>query len=225
MSMAAPVSPPPLRDGDRLTSDEFMRRWEAMPDLKHAELIDGIVYMPSPVSHQHAKFDAPLTGWLVNYAAGTPGCEVGSNGTWLMGDRDVPQPDIALRILPEYGGQSREEGEYAAGAPELIVEVAVSSRSRDLGVKLRLYERVGVREYLIAVAGKQQCLWKELTESGYRSLDPGADGIIRSRCFPGLWLDSAALWRIDLPRLFSVLQEGLDTPEHASFVSRLAGSK
>ncbi len=106
-----------------------------------------------------------------------------------MDERNVPQPDLALRILPEYGGQSRVEGIYAAGAPELIVEVAASSRSRDLGAKLKLYERIGVREYLVAVTGKEQFLWNELTESGYRSLDPGADGIIRSRCFPGLWLD------------------------------------
>jgi hypothetical protein len=52
MSTVAPLSPPPLRDGDRLTSDEFMRRWEAMP-----ELIDGIVYMASPVT-------TPATGYL-----------------------------------------------------------------------------------------------------------------------------------------------------------------
>ncbi len=225
MSLAASISPPPLRDGDRLTSDEFLRRWEAMPDLKHAELIDGIVYMPSPVSLQHAKFHLPLAGWIANYAASTPGCQGGVEGTWLMSDRDVSQPDLALRILPEYGGQSREQDEYTAGAPELIVEIAASSRARDLGVKLKLYERMGVREYLVAVTGKQQFLWKELTENGYRPLDPDADGIIRSRTFPGLWLDPAALWNIDLPRLFAVLHQGLATPEHTSFVARLVGSK
>ena len=118
MSMAAPVSPPLLRDGDRLTSDEFMRRWEAMPDLKHAELIDGIVSMSSPVSRKHSDFHTPLAGWLANYAAATPGCRGGLEGTWLMDARNVVQPDLAFRILPEYGGQSREDGEYAAGAPE-----------------------------------------------------------------------------------------------------------
>src|SRR5215831_15354338 len=101
MSMSAPLSPPPLRDGDRLTSDEFIRRWEAMPDLKHAELIDGAVYMPSPVSRKHSDFESPLVTWLTIYAAGTPGCWAGSDGTWLM-EQSAPQPDIALRVLPGY---------------------------------------------------------------------------------------------------------------------------
>src|SRR5579871_3738526 len=110
MSMAAHSLPPPLRDGDRLTSDEFMRRWEAMPNLKHAELIDGIVYMPSPVSFPHSRFHLTFSGWLFVYESGTPGCQGGSEGTWLMGKRDVPQPDLTLRIDPAHGGQSGNEG-------------------------------------------------------------------------------------------------------------------
>ena len=211
-----------MRDGDQLTSDEFMRRWEAMPGQKFAELIDGVVYMPSPVSLGHSDFHGPLTGWLANYAAGTPGCRVGADGTWLMGDRDVPQPDIALRILPEHGGQSRVEREYAAGAPELIVEVASSSRNRDLGPKLTLYENMGVREYLIAFVKKEQFLWHELVDGKFRLILPDPDGVFRSHFFAGLWLDPAALWRIDLPRLFAVLQQGLATPEHAALVTRVA---
>jgi Uma2 family endonuclease len=225
MSISAPVSPPPLRDGDRLTRDEFIRRWEAMPDLKHAELIDGIVYMPSPVSKKHSRFDLVLSWWLASYEFGTPGCEAGSDGTWLMGERDVPQPDITLQIVPESGGQWRLEGEYAAGAPELIIEVALSSRSRDLGAKLRLYERMGVHEYLVAVVGQAKVIWNELTASGFRTLEPDADGIIRSRSFPGLWLDPAALWRRDLAGMLAVLQQGLASPEHTAFVARLAGQR
>ena len=226
MPMAAHTLPPPLRQGERLTRDEFMRRWEAMPDLKHAELIDGIVYMPSPVSKPHSRFEFILAQWLGTYERSTPGCEGGMEGTWLMGNREVPQPDLAFRILPAYGGQSTEEGEYTAGSPELILEVATSSRSRDLGVKLKMYERKGVREYLIAITRQQRFLWKELTpDLGYQPLEPGADGVIRSRCFPGLWLDPNALWSRDLPRLFAVLQQGLDTPEHAAFVARLGGSQ
>jgi Putative restriction endonuclease len=196
-----------------------------MPDLKYTELIDGIAYMPSPVSHRHGEFHFPLTPWLGCCAATTPGCRGGTDCTWLMGDRDVSQPDLALRILPEYGGQSRVEGIYAAGAQELILEVAASSRARDVGPKLKMYERMGVREYLVAVAAKEQIQWHELTEGGYRSVDPGADGIVRSRFFPGLWLDPAALWRIDLTRLFAILQEGIATAEHASFVAPLAAAK
>lgn len=209
MSSAAPLSPPPLHDGDRLTSDEFIHRWEAMPDLKHAELIDGIVHMPSPVSFGHSDYHWPLAGWLTQYVAGTPGCWGGQEATWIMGKRDVPQPDLALLIRPEFGGQSRVEGEYAAGAPELIVEIAVSSRARDLGVKKRLYERMGVREYLIAIAKEEKFIWNELTASGYRPIEPDADAIIRSRFFPGLWLDTAALVRHDLAGLLAVVQQGI----------------
>jgi Uma2 family endonuclease len=222
MPMAAHIMPPPLREGERMTSDEFLRRWEAMPDLKHAELIDGIVHMPSPVSIQHADLHPPLTAWLAHYTAGTPGCRTGSEGTWLMGEKNVPQPDITLRILPEFGGQSRVEGDYTAGAPELVVEVAASSRTRDVGAKLKLYERMGVREYLIADTRHREFLWKDWTGGAYQPLEPGADGIFRSRFFPGLWLDPDALWRLDLPRLFAVVQQGLATPEHTAFAARLA---
>ncbi len=225
MQMAAPVLPPPLRDGDCLTSDEFMRRWEAMPGLKHAELIDGIVHMPSPLSQKHSNLHVSMTLWLGMYAVNTPGCDADLEMTWLMGNRDVPQPDLTLRVLPEYGGQSRVEGEYAAGAAELVVEIAVSSRSRDLGSKLRLYERMGVREYAIAVAGQQQLLWNVHTPAGFQPLGAGNDGILRSRCFPGLWLDPAALWRFDRPGVLAVLQQGLATPEHAAFLTGLASAK
>ena len=220
-TLPARILTPPLREGDHLTPDEFLRRWEAMPVLKHAELIDGIVHMPSPVSSPHSGFHWQLAIWLGTYANNTPGCDGGMDGTWLMDDRSVPQPDLALRIAAERGGQSRIEGEYPVGAPELVLEVAVSSAARDLGAKLKLYERNGVREYLIAVTGKQQFLWKELTEPGYQPLDPSEDGIIRSRCFPGLWLDPDALWRCDWKRLDDVLRKGLASPEHAAFVARL----
>ena len=225
MPMTAPTLPPPLRDGDCLTSAEFMRRWEAMPGLKHAELIDGIVYMPSPVSLKHSTSHGQLAGWLGYYAAHTPGCIIGVEGTWVMGRDDSPSPDIDLRILPEYGGQSRVDGEYGAGAPELVIEVAVTSQSRDLGPKSRLYERTGVREYIVAVAPAKHLIWKARVDGKFQPIEPDADGIIRSRCFPGLWLDAAALWSQDQARLFAVLHEGLATAEHTSFAAHLAAAR
>lgn len=223
--MAASTVPAPLIEGDCLTAGEFLLRWDAMPDVKQAELIGGIVFMPSPVTLRHSRPHSVLSGWLLQYAAATPGCDPGTEGTWLMGEQDVPQPDATLRILPEYGGQSRDEGEYASGAPELIVEVAASSYSRDLGVKKRLYERVGVREYVIALAAQREVLWHELTAGGFQTLAGDGDGILRSRCFPGLWLDPAALWESDLPRVVRVLQQGLATPEHAEFVVQLSARR
>ena len=106
MSRAAIPLPVALREGDRLSADEFLCRWDAMPNLKRAELIDGIVFMASPVSHSHGKHQLSFGNWLSVYAEATPGTEAVAEGTWVMGQRDIPQPDLALRILPERGGQS-----------------------------------------------------------------------------------------------------------------------
>ena len=220
MSMSAPVLIPPLREGDLLTREEFMRRWEAMPDLYFAELIDGIVHMPSPISHPHSEFQLRLGKWILDYADATPGCSAGSSGTWLMSKDSVPQPDLALRIPAEHGGRSRLEGEYPAGAPELIIDVSHTTSSRDLGVKLRLYERSGVCEYLVVRSQKKQVIWHQLIEGGYREMAAGPDGILRSRVFPGLWLAEAALWKRDILRLAATAQQGLATAEHAEFVRK-----
>jgi hypothetical protein len=222
MSMPASVLTPPLREGELLSREEFMRRWEAMPDLKFAELIDGIVHMPSPLSNTHGQFQLRLGKWLLDYEDATPGCSAGSSGTWLMSKDNVPQPDLALRILSEHGGQSLLEGEYPFGAPELIVEISHTTSLRDSGVKLRLYERSGVCEYLIVLTKKKQMIWRELIEGEYREMAVGPDGILRSRVFPGLWLDEAALWKRDIARMAEVAQQGLATPEHAEFAQKLA---
>jgi Uma2 family endonuclease len=140
-----------------------------------------------------------------------------------MGPKDVLQPDIFLRILPEYGGQSCFEGEYAAGAPELIVEVSGSSLSRDLGVKLDLYRRAGVREYLTVLPRPRELVWRYLSRGRYREIVPDDDGLLRSRVFPGLWLDPAAVWN---PKrsLRTAVEAGARSPEHAAFVRRLAAA-
>ena len=177
--------------------------------------------MPSPLSNIHGDYHTRLSGWLIFYEQSTPGCVSSACGTWLMAKDDVPQPDLALRILAEHVGQSRLEGEYPAGAPELIIEVSHTTSARDLGVKLRLYERSGVREYLIVRPNKKQIIWHELFEGKYREMIAGEDGVLRSRVFPGLWLNPAALWKRDFSGLAAVVQQGTATPEHAEFVRRL----
>jgi Uma2 family endonuclease len=225
MPTTAPVSPPPLRDGDRLSSEEFMRRWEAMPDLKQAELIDGIVHMASPVQDMHGVFHFRMSLWLGYYLAATPGCEASTQATWLMSPANVPQPDLALRILPEFGGQSSLERGYAAGAPELIIEISVTTAAKDAGAKLRLYERAGVREYLIVQPGKRRLTWKHLAEDKYREIEAGPDGLLKSRVFPGLWLGPLPFWNNDLPGLAAMVQRGVATGEHAGFVRELGQRK
>ncbi|HEY3841278.1 MAG TPA: Uma2 family endonuclease [Bryobacteraceae bacterium] len=223
--MAAPVLPPRLREGDRLTRDEFMRRWEQMQELKRAELIDGIVHMPSPVSKTHSRSQSDLTYWANCYKAATPGCEVDCSPTWLMTENSAPQPDLVLSIAPKYGGRSRVEGEYAAGVPELVVEISYTTAPRDVGAKLRLYERSGVQEYLTVQPRQQQVVWRELVDGKYQEMTTDTGGWWRSHVFPGLWLNPAALWTRDLPGLAAAVQQGVATQEHREFVERLERSK
>ena len=222
MPMAAPHLPPPLRDGDRLTREEFLRRWESMPEVKWAELIDGIVHMPSPISTIHSDFHFRLSGWLFTYIGKTPGCAAGTAGTWLMSQDSAPQPDLALRILPEHGGQARAEGVYTAGAPELIVEVTHTTSARDTGAKLRLYERSGVQEYVIVRPAEQLVAWRQRVDGKYIEIEPDSDGLFRSQVFPGLWLNPTLLWNGDFSGLAEVVSRGTATPEHADFVRKLA---
>ena len=225
MPSLAIAYPPVLREGDRLDSREFLRRWEAMPDLKQAELIDGVVYfMPSPVSRLHGVVHYGVTNWLSLYSAVTPGCEGSLDGTWVMGADDVPQPDISLRILPEFGGQSQDVGEYAAGAPELVIEISGSSMSRDLGTKLDLYRRAGVREYLTILLNPKQVIWRTLTRGRYQEFEPGEDGLLKSKVFPGLWLDPDALWN-KKKSLRGAVELGVKSPDHAAFVKKLATAR
>jgi Uma2 family endonuclease len=213
---------PPLVAGDRLTRDEFERRYAAMPHVTKAELVEGVVYMPSPVStDEHAAPHADFVGWVVYYRAFTPGVQAGDNGTLRLDLDNEPQPDAFLRVLPEYGGQSRTVDGYVERAPELVAEVAASSVSYDLHDKLNAYRRNGVREYVVWRVWDGAIDWFILRGGKYEIMTPHASGQYRSEVFPGLWLDPAALLRGDVAGVLRVLQEGLATPEHAAFVAKL----
>ena len=220
MSTAEQISQP-LVSGEKLSREEFLRRWEALPNSKFAELLEGVVYMPSPLSRAHSTQDSAVGFWIAYYAGFTTGCEAANQETWLM-LRDAPQPDCCLLIQPEYGGQSGVNRGYGSGAPELIAEVAVSSAARDLGPKLRLYRQAGVQEYINVLVKESQVIWRRLVAGKWVELHPDADGLLRSVVFPGLWLDPAALLRKDIPRLTAVLRQGLESPAHRRFVETLA---
>jgi Uma2 family endonuclease len=214
---------PPLENGDRLTRAEFERRYEAMPELKKAELIEGVVHMPSPVRQRyHGRQHSHLNFWLCAYEGSTPGVEVGDNSTVRLDLDNMPQPDCLLFIQPEHGGRVRiGEKDYIEGAPDLVAEVASSSASYDLGDKLKAYRRNGAREYVVWRVLDRQIDWFVLHEERYKPLNPEADGILRSTVFPGLWLDPAALMRGDVNAVFAMVQQGLNSPEHTDFVARL----
>jgi Uma2 family endonuclease len=215
---------PRLEGGDRLTRAEFERRYQAMPHVKKAELIEGVVYMPSPARIKgHAVPHSGIVGWLLFYAAQTPGVEVGDNATVRLDLDNEPQPDAILRILPEAGGQAADSADdYIEGAPEFAAEVSSSSASYDLHQKKNAYRRNKVREYLVWVTEEERLHWWELRDEQYVSLEPDAQGIIKSRAFPGLWLDVAALLRKDFARVLEVVGQGLGTVEHGHFAAHLA---
>jgi Uma2 family endonuclease len=219
---AGPPELPPLEPGDHLDQKTFHARYKAMPAHVRAELVEGVVYMPSPLKLAHGVVHVEVTTWLNLYKAATPGTQVADNATTILGDFGEPQPDASLLILAEYGGQTREDEEgYLTGAPELISEVALSSESYDLHSKWRDYERAGVREYVVVLLRQQRVLWFVRREQGFVPLEPGADGIFRSELFGGLWLDPAALLRGDTAGVQAVLQQGLASAEHAQFLERL----
>ena len=215
--------PPPLKTGDRLLRAEFERRYEAHPEIKQAELIEGVVYVASPVFYpQHGRPHFDLITWLGGYRIATLGIEGGDNATLRLDDENEPQPDILLRLDSKFGGRSRiAEDNYLEGSPELIVEVAATSVAHDLQRKKQVYARHGVPEYLVAEANNQLFHWFTLHQGVYHLLLPDDRGILRSRVFPGLWLQPEAFWVGDMATVLAVLQEGLASSEHAAFVTHL----
>ncbi|WP_416668029.1 Uma2 family endonuclease [Egbenema bharatensis] len=212
---------PPLESGDRLTRSEFERRYAAMPALKKAELIEGIVYVASPLrAKAHGKPHGAIMTWIGTYSAATPGVDFYDNPTVRLDTDNEPQPDAVLRW--EQGGRSWiSEDDYIEGAPELIVEVAASSASYDLHDKLRVYRRNGVQEYVVWRTYSQQIDWFYLDKDEYQSLRADASGILRSGQFPGLWLAKDALLSDDLAEVLHVLQQGIASAEHQGFVKSL----
>lgn len=211
---------PPLEQGDRLTRAEFHRRYAAMPRLKKAELIEGVVHMPSPVRHTtHGRPHALILTWLGAYYAATPGADFGDNATVILDAENEVQPDALLRLR---SGQSVLNADgYIEGAPELIVEVAASSVSYDLHDKLPVYRRNQVREAVIWQVHDRRIDWFHLEEGVYAPLQADADGVIRSRVFPGLWLAVPAMLAEDLATVLTVLQQGVARDEHARFIAQI----
>jgi Uma2 family endonuclease len=224
MSERTPVIDPPrtLVEGQRFDQPTFHALYEAMPPGTRAELIDGVVYMPSPVSYTHGKAELPVLIWLDYYAEKTANVEALGNVTTILGRKNEPQPDALLRILPDCGGQSWNEDGFVHGAPELIAEVAKTTRYVDLGPKLREYEHAGVLEYVVHAIDPDEILWFGQEQGVLVQKLVDADGLFRSTVFPGLWLDPHALLDGDRQRLRAIVELGCAAPEHAAFVARLA---
>lgn len=212
-----------LESGDRLTRAEFERRYSAAPHIKRAELIEGVVYVASPLRHeQHGRPHSRVMTWLGVYQALTPGVDLSDAPTVRLDLDNEPQPDAVLLIEPGAGGQTKlSDDGYIEGAPELVAEIAASSAAYDLYDKKNAYRRNGVKEYIVWQVLEQKLDWFILREGVYESLMSDHTEIIKSEVFPGLWLTVSALLAGDMKQVLAVLQEGLDSPEHAAFIDRL----
>jgi Uma2 family endonuclease len=214
---------PPLENGDRLPRPEFERRYHAMPEIKKAELIEGVVYMASPLRFApHAEPRSRLNTWLGTYAAFTPRVLSGIEPTVRLDIDNEPQPDIILILDETAGGRARlTQDEYLEGSPELIVEIAASSVSIDLGDKKRAYRRNGIQEYIVWQVFDQRIDWFALQNGDYVSLRSNQQGVIYSHVFSGLWLDVPAMLQGNMQQVLTVLQAGISSAEHQAFVQQL----
>jgi Uma2 family endonuclease len=217
---------PSLAAGQRLDQPTFHERYEAMPPETRAELVGGVVYMPSPVSKDHGEDDNDVSGWLFYYKVYTPGVSTPNTATVKLDPKGEPQPDCQLRVPRELGGQTYVDADgYIAGAPELVVEIARASRNYDLNQKKADYERAGVTEYVVVAVDSSEIHWFNRRGDHFEDRPPGEDGIYRSEVFPGLWLDAHALFAENRQRMIKVLEQGLATPDHAAFAAKLAAAR
>lgn len=213
-----------LENGDRMSQQEFHRRYLRSPKNFHAELIGGIVHVASPLKLRHGRNHLPLGSLLFAYESNTPGTESSDNTTVILSDDSEPQPDLFLRILPEFGGKSITTATgYVKGPPELIIEIAHSSKAIDLHAKRDDYRKNHVVEYLVACVKDRQLHTFDFVSGKEPVLVPG--DVCKSTVFPGLWIDVGAVFDRDFNTLIRVLNEGIATAEHRGFVEKLKKAK
>jgi Uma2 family endonuclease len=216
---------PLLRAGQRLSQSEFHRRYEFYPDPDvKFELIGGTVHMMAPAGFEHSRRGFEICSILSLYEAATPGVTGVVGATVVLGEASEPQPDLALLIDPVCGGQTRlkqiKDKQYIHGPPELVIEISHSTLKLDSREKKDDYLHAGVQEYMIVAVEEREVRWFDLSVDETFSED--SSGIIKSRVFPGLWIDTAALLNRDMKRLVGSLQRGLRTKAHSQFVQELA---
>ena len=217
-----PIRPLPLENGDRLTRCEFERRYDAMPNLRKAELIEGVVQMPSPIRIEHMEADLAVITWLGVYVVVTPGVRGGGDGSVRLDADNELQPDALLRIEEACGGQSRVAADgFIEGAPELVVEISGSSASYDLHAKLNIYRRAGVREYVVWRVYDDAIDWFVQEEGRFVAQTPDEQGVYASKVFPGLRLPVQAMLTGKLADVLAAVQQGVQAPEHAASVGQL----
>ena len=202
MSIAMEAAAVGLENGDVMSRAEFHRRYSQCPDLHRVELIEGVVYMPSPIRFKgHGREQALMLHWLLRYTESHDGLEAVGPVTVLLDDENEPEPDAMLFRVTE----DRFDDDYVNGAPELIVEIAGSSRARDLHQKKRAYEGAGVREYIVWRTQEKALDWFVLRDGKYVAQVADEAGMIESAEFPGLRLDLGAMLALDRAQVLAAL--------------------
>ncbi|HEY9783809.1 MAG TPA: Uma2 family endonuclease [Candidatus Obscuribacterales bacterium] len=222
---------PLLHAGDRLTQAEFHRLYNQMPECYRLELVGGVVFEPPPAGLDHSDIQSFLNGAFLSYAGRTPGLQMGADATVILSNEDEIQPDIFLRILPQYGGQSGNTVEkrigsrqfgtrYIKGAPELLAEVSHTTKTIDLHRKKERYLFGGVLEYAVVCLDPHKIFWFDL--KNHIQLKASKDSIWRSVFFPGLWINGKAVFEGNYQLLMDTIDAGMATVEYAQFRESLA---
>lgn len=212
---------PYLRPGDRLSAKEFERRFDATPDLKKAELIDGVVYVPPPQNEWIGSAQFALAGLLGIFYFHTPPVQGAIRGMLRLDDRNRLQPDVYLYIRAENGGRIRTDADgFMINGPELAADIVGPDR-HEPSAKIEPYRRYGVQEFIVWRVMERSIEWHALHGERYEAVQPDANGVLRSREFPGLWITTKPLIEGDMSSAAGILNDGLASAEHASFVRRL----
>ncbi len=212
-----------LFDGQRLDQPTFHELYSKMPEDFRAELIDGVVaLMNMPLFEDHGCPDVDMSAVLFIYSMDTPGTIVQANTTVILGPRSEVQPDSALKIDPAWGGQTtRDERGATIGCPELVIEIGSRSLPFDLNVKKRIYDDAGALEYVVFDVPHQKFHWFARLDGRLKLVPKDADGLYRSRAFPGLWVDEAAFVRGEKRAVVDTIRRGVESAEHGDFVELL----
>jgi Uma2 family endonuclease len=217
MTTTSPKTIPLLENGDRLSRHEFERRYTAMPyqkaGINKAELIEGIVYMASPLRiRSHAQPHSQIMTWLGLYQSSIPTLMMGIEPTVRLDLDNEFQPD-AVMFIPGRGASITDD-DYIVGAPELVIEIAASTVSIDLHEKKAAYRRNGVQEYIVWRTLDREIDWFSLQNGEYLRLEIDERGIIKSQVFPGLWLAVESMLSGSMVDVLVILQTGLNSIDH-----------
>lgn len=133
---------PKLKTKEKLTIQDYI----SWPEVERWEIIDGAAYDMSPApGTDHQKVSFALSGFFSHALKGKTCRGYAAPTDVFLSEFDVVQPDVFVVCDPK-----KDTGKNIQGAPDLIVEIlSPSTATKDRREKFYLYEKYGVREYVI----------------------------------------------------------------------------